>query len=153
MRRFGFAVAALALIAVACSGGGATQAPTQAPTQTAAADVQLASSDLGEILVDSEGMTLYGFVPDEETGEPTCYDDCATNWPPLIVESDFTVGEGLDQTAFSTAERTDDAGTQLAIGTYPLYYFANDSAPGDVNGQGVGEIWYVVGADGELIVE
>jgi predicted lipoprotein with Yx(FWY)xxD motif len=119
-----------------------------------AATVQLAENDeFGQILVDAEGMVLYGFVPDEAEGEPTCYDQCATAWPPLLVEGeDYTVGEGLDEADFSTAERTDE-GTQLKIGTYPLYYFANDEEPGDTNGQGVGENWFVVGADGELIRE
>lgn len=166
MKRLGLGFAALALVAAACGGGASTQAPTTAPTTaptlsatdaasppTGAAVVQVAASDLGDILVDAEGMTLYGFVPDEETGAPTCYEDCAAAWPPLIVDGDFSVGEGLDQAAFSTAERTDGAGTQLAIGTYPLYYYADDAAPGDLNGQGLGENWYVVGADGELITE
>jgi predicted lipoprotein with Yx(FWY)xxD motif len=36
-------------------------------------------------------------------------------------------------------------------GGWPLYYFASDSAPGDTNGQGVGDVWYVIGADGEFI--
>ncbi len=95
-------------------------------------------------------MTLYGFVPDEATGEPTCYDQCAAAWPPLNVEGTFTVGEGLDMADFTTATRT-DGGTQLKLGIYPLYYFANDAAPGDTNGQGLNEVWFVIGADGELI--
>src|SRR5688572_26915211 len=48
--------------------------------------VTVADSEHGEILVDSEGRTLYMFVPDEATGEPTCYDQCAANWPPLVTE-------------------------------------------------------------------
>ena len=41
----------------------------------------------------------------------------------------------------------------LKVGDRPLYYFANDAAPGDVNGQGVGGFWWVVGADGTLLEE
>ena len=134
-------------------------APTTDTSPTAAATgasgdatVQLAESDLGQILVDAEGMTLYGFVPDEETGEPTCYDDCAAAWPPLTVDDGFTVGEGLSEEDFTTAERT-DGGLQLKLGTYPLYYFADDAAPGDTSGQGLNDVWFVIGADGELIRE
>jgi predicted lipoprotein with Yx(FWY)xxD motif len=128
-----------------------TSAPAATGTPAAAgATVELATSELGEILVDSAGMTLYGFTPDEPTGEPTCYDQCAAAWPALIVDDDFTVGDGLDMADFSTATRT-DGGTQLKLGIYPLYYFANDEAPGDTNGQGLNEIWFVIGADGELI--
>ena len=166
-----FLLASLAVAAVlvtACAGGGvattrpataappATSAPaTAAPTggSTTGATVQLASTELGDVLVDGAGRTLYAFTPDEETGEPTCYDDCAGNWPPLIVSDEVTVGEGLDDSDFSTATRTDDAGDQVKIGGWPLYYFAGDSAAGDVNGQGVGDIWFVVDANGELIRE
>jgi len=136
--------------AAAPATGTPAAAPATGTPAAGAATVQLATSDLGEIVVDSEGMTLYGFTPDEATGEPTCYDDCAATWPPLTVEGDFTVGAGLDMADFSTATRTDD-GTQLKLGTYPLYYFANDSAPGDTNGQGLNDVWFVIGADGELI--
>lgn len=112
----------------------------------------LATSDLGEILVDGEGRTLYGFTPDS-AGEPTCYEGCAAAWPPLVSAGEITVGEGLDDSAFSTVARTDDAGDQVKVGDWPLYYFASDTAPGQTNGQGVGGKWFVVGADGELIEE
>ena len=42
--------------------------------------------------------------------------------------------------------------TSLIIGLV-LYYFAQDSAPGDVNGQGVGDVWYLLSPDGEPIEE
>ena len=170
---------AAALVLVACAGPAATRAPslapvatpgpatvapatlappTAAPTAAATAatgevTVQLASSALGDIVVDGAGMTLYGFTPDEPTGEPTCYDECADNWPPLIAPTDITVGEGLDEAAFTVVPRTDDAGDQVKFDIYPLYYFAGDSAAGDVNGQGLGDNWFVIGADGELITE
>ena len=116
-RFLGMSVLAIAL--VACSGGAATQAPTVAPTSapttaasdapaspaTGSGDVQLGDSDFGQIVVDAEGMTLYGFVPDEATGEPTCYDDCATAWPPLLAAEEIVVGEGLDETEFTNGRR------------------------------------------------
>ncbi len=111
----------------------------------------VADSELGEILVDGEGRTLYMFQPDEATGEPTCYDQCAENWPPLVADGEPTVGEGLDDSLVTTVPRTDDAGDQVKYGDWPLYYFANDEAPGDTNGQGVGGVWFVVDPEGELI--
>jgi len=170
--RFVFAsLSVVALLAVACGGGaGATTAPTSAPAtpgaatsapstpaptssgdDAAGASVQVASTDLGDILVDGAGRTLYGFTPDEGTGEPTCYDDCAGNWPPLVSSGEITVGEGLDDSSFTTVARTDDAGDQVKVGEYPLYYFAGDTAAGDTNGQGLGGKWYVVDSSGELV--
>ncbi len=167
------ALPVVALIAVACGGGagataGATTGATTAPATSAAstpgtgtsapasgdagaASVQLASTDLGDILVDGDGRTLYAFTPDESTGEPTCYDDCAGNWPPLVSSGEVTVGEGLDDSDFTTVARTDDAGDQVKVGGWPLYYYAGDTAAGDTNGQGVGGKWFVVDANGELI--
>ena len=62
----------------------------------------------------------------------------------------MTAGAGLEQTKVTVVDRT-DGGKQVKYGEYPLYYFANDAAAGDVNGQGLNDKWYVVGADGEPI--
>ena len=158
----------LAILVAACSSGGGTAAPeSQAPVSEApaseapsseapasaaaggAATVMVADSDLGQILVDGEGKTLYMFKPDT-AGESTCYDDCEANWPPLVVTGDITVGEGLDAATFTTVARTDGS-TQVKAGAWPLYYFKNDAAAGDVNGQGQGDVWYVVSPTGEPI--
>lgn len=39
----------------------------------------------------------------------------------------------------------------ISYNDWPLYYYAEDSEPGDTNGQGIGDIWFVVGADGQLV--
>ena len=36
---------------------------------------------------------------------------------------------------------------------HPLYYFAADETPDDINGQDVGDVWYVVSPEGEAIKE
>ena len=130
-----------------------SEAPASASGAPAAgaATVAVAESDFGPILVDAEGKTLYMFKPDT-AGEPTCYDDCETNWPPLVVTGEITVGEGLDAATFTTVARTDGS-MQVKAGDWPLYYFANDAAAGDVNGQGQGDVWYVVSPAGEPIEE
>jgi predicted lipoprotein with Yx(FWY)xxD motif len=166
-------VAAIAAIVAACSsGGGATTAPSVAAPTTAASEapasvepsasaagspaagavsLALADSSHGKIIVDGEGKTLYMFTPDE-AGTPTCYDQCAGNWPALKADdaAAVTVGAGLDASKLSVVDRT-DGGKQVKYGEYPLYYFANDAKAGDVNGQGLNDKWYVVGADGEPI--
>jgi predicted lipoprotein with Yx(FWY)xxD motif len=110
--------------------------------------VQVAESDeYGQILVDGECRTLYVFSQDVD-GEPTCVDDCAGAWPPLVVTDEAVppLADELDPSLFSIVQHPD--GAQLKVGDWPLYYFANDAAPGDVNGQGVGGVWWVVGPDG-----
>ena len=127
-----------------------TASPGESSPATGAATVMVATNAThGQILVDGEGRTLYLFTPDE-AGTSTCYDDCATAWPPLLVTGEITVGPGLDDSDFSTATRT-DGGDQVKIGNWPLYYFATDVAPGDTNGQGLFDRWYVVSPSGEAI--
>ena len=115
--------------------------------------VAVADSEFGQILVDGEGTTLYGFILDQDAdGVPTCYEACAVAWPPLLETDEVTVGAGLDDSDFALVERT-DGGMQVKIASLPLYYWASDSAPGDTTGQGVGGNWFVVSPAGELIRE
>jgi len=96
--------------------------------------------DLGSILTDSAGMTLYLFTNDD--GTSTCYDACATNWPPLLVDGEPTAAADVPG-ALGTAQRSDGA-LQVTYDGSPLYYFHTDAAPGDANGQGVGGVWFVI---------
>jgi predicted lipoprotein with Yx(FWY)xxD motif len=128
------------------------QDPAPAGTGDAAAagtSVELADSPLGEILVDGDGMTLYGFTNDGD-GVPTCEGDCAATWPAHLVDGDPVLGDGLDSAVFTLVDGV-ERGTQLKAGAWPLYRFAGDSAPGDVNGQGSGGVWFAVAADGSLV--
>ena len=111
------------------------------------AAIALAETSLGSVVVDAEGMTLYLFVPDGQA-ESTCYDDCEANWPPLTGAA--SAGEGLDESLLGSVERTDGT-TQVTYNGWPLYYFATDAAAGDVNGQGVNGVWFVVDAAGNAI--
>lgn len=114
-----------------------------------AATVRVADSDLGEILVDGEGMTLYLFTNDV-AGKSNCSGGCATTWPPLIADGDLEAGDGVDESGLATIDR-DDGTKQVAYNGVPLYYYAPDEAPGDTKGQGVGGVWYVLGPDGKAI--
>ena len=120
-------------------------------TTTSAAEamdgIHTAESDLGTILVDPDGFTLYVFTADSE-GESACYDDCAQAWPP--VTADTPIGSDLDASSFGSIERTDDI-EQLTINGMPLYRYSPDENPGDTMGQGVNDVWFVVDADGNMI--
>lgn len=125
--------------------------PDDAPDEPADdpdATVGTAETDLGVVLVDADGMTLYMFDQDPP-GESACYDGCAATWPPLI-DDDPVAGDGVDASLLGTTER-DDGEIQVTYNDMPLYYFANDSEPGDVNGQGVNDVWWVVDPDGQRI--
>lgn len=153
------AVAASAALLVAACGGddddtssGTTQADTAtteaASGSSSASVVGTGDTDLGEVLTDAEGLTLYGFTEDSP-GSSSCEADCAAAWPPLQVDS-AELPAGLDAEAYSVIERSD--GTfQLAANDMPLYTYGGDEAPGDVNGQGVGGSWFAVDGAGQLL--
>ncbi len=120
-------------------------------TQTGGAEalVQVTSHDLGAILVGPDGMTLYNFDSDTQgAGESTCYDGCAEAWPPLTVEDESAVTAGSEVTAELTTFERDDGSLQVAANGWPLYYFASDEEPGDANGQGANDVWWVLRPDG-----
>jgi predicted lipoprotein with Yx(FWY)xxD motif len=134
--------------------GGSPSAPAQssdaASPEPASPTVQLADSHLGSILVDGEGMTLYLFESDTGTTS-TCTGDCAATWPPLIAEEP-AAGEGVDESLLGTTTR-DDGEVQVTYDGHPLYLFASDESPGDTQGQGVGDVWFVVDASGKAVTE
>jgi predicted lipoprotein with Yx(FWY)xxD motif len=160
------AILILALILAACSETPAASSAeeTVAPTPSTAASesavpsesaeasgeaaVVTADSDFGAILTDAAGMTIYFFANDTE-GTSNCEADCLANWPAVEADDSPTAGEGVTA-ELGTIERSDGT-QQLTVNGFPAYYFANDAAAGDVNGQGVGGVWWVFGADGEHI--
>ena len=148
-------LAALTLALAACGGGndngGSGTAATAAPATTAAqaatgTTVAVASSSLGDILVDAEGRTLYAFTKDKGD-QSACSGQCADNWPAL--KGTATAGTGVQASLLSSSMQA-NGDAQVTYGGRPLYYFAGDNKPGDVNGQGVGNVWYAVTAQGEL---
>jgi len=143
-------VFAAALVLAACGTTDKDEAGRDGPSTTVAGteSVKTASTDLGTILVNSEGRTLYGFTNDAN-GTSTCEADCAATWPPVVVDGSPTTGPGLDAAVFSTVARSDGS-SQLKAGKWPVYLFSGDSKPGDVNGQGSGGVWFAVAPDGSL---
>ena len=150
----------LAVLLAACGAGAsspsaapasaaATAAPTEAPSAAAGGvAVNVASTSLGDVLVDGQGMTLYMFTADAD-GKSACSGDCLGTWPALVGDG-AAPGTGLDAGDFGTIVR-DDGATQLTFFGMPLYHFAGDKAAGDVAGQGVGGKWYVLKADGTVV--
>jgi predicted lipoprotein with Yx(FWY)xxD motif len=106
--------------------------------------VQVAETKLGKVLVNEDQHTLYVFKQD--TGEDsTCTGACAETWPALKADEP-TAGDGVDESKLST---NDDG--QVVYNGHPLYRFSGDQEPGDTNGQGIGDKWYVVSPDGDAI--
>ena len=155
---FSAAFAAAALLTAACgtsSSSTATATPSASPAASPAATsatIAVATSKLGQILVDGKGITLYLFVADTGTAS-TCYTSCATLWPPVITTGAPQAGAGADAMLLGTTTRTDGK-IEVTYAGHPLYYFVQDKSAGDTTGQGVngfGGLWWVVSPSGTAI--
>jgi predicted lipoprotein with Yx(FWY)xxD motif len=149
------AVPLVALAAAACgsSGGGASASPAPPKTSTAQpATVGVASTGLGQVLVDSQGRTLYLFQKDSGTTS-ACTGACAASWPPLRATGQPTVGGGANASLLGTAPRS-DGGPQVTYNGHPVYTFTGDHKAGDTNGQGVnafGGLWFALTSTGNQV--
>ncbi|WP_309030764.1 SCO0930 family lipoprotein [Streptomyces alfalfae] len=125
-----------------------------APAGTAPADPAGLSTredpELGEIVVDRNGMTVYRFTKDSAWPiKSNCVGACAEKWPAVapVPEAD---AEGVRKKGYMTYDRP-DGGKQQTIDCWPLYTFSGDKKPGDTNGQGVGGAWYAASPDGKAV--
>ena len=164
----GLAVLALAASLTACGGGTgtspspaapfttpaesptATETETATATETATVDLKTASSSKGEIVVDGKGMSVYYFTRDvKDSGKSNCTGDCLVAWPPVLTTNETPKVEGV--TGKVGTIDTPDGKKQVTVEGMPVYLWEKDKAPGDVTGQGVGNVWYLVAPDGKMI--
>ncbi|MGQ0718033.1 MAG: hypothetical protein ACT4NP_12135 [Pseudonocardiales bacterium] len=154
------ASAAAGLMALsACSGGdyGSSAAPASLPQSAnqqevgQAGGVKLAVAqvgNLGEVVTDQNGLTLYRF--DKDKAKPSasnCDDACAMTWPPALGEPTSVQLQGVDPALVGTVTRSDGT-QQLTLNGWPLYTYAKDTAPGEALGQGVGKTWFAATPQG-----
>jgi len=90
-------------------------------------DILIAGPD-----ADKAGFTLYVFDNDLNTTGSSCNDNCAVNWPPLLVADSNASG-----VPFLSVITRDDGSLQVAYQGRPLYYFINDTAIGESNGSAI----------------
>ena len=149
------ALVVAALAVAGCGGSGGSNANSPAPPKNAngqSATVAVANENVGKILVDSQGRTLYLFERDSGT-KSACTGACAVEWPPLRATGKPSVGGGANASIVATSARSDGK-SQVTYNGHPLYLFSADQKVGDTNGQGVnafGGLWYVLSSSGDEI--
>ena len=132
------------------NGYGDASAASPAPAQSGGPSVNVGTNaQLGSILVDGNGMTLYILTKDSP-GTSTCYDTCAANWPALLASGQTAAGAGVDAAKLGTTTRTDGK-TQVTYNGWPVYLFAKDTQAGQTNGQGVNGVWFVISPSGDAV--
>lgn len=149
------AIPLTALAVAGCGGGGGNATAAQSPAKAAsgpATTVNVATTGLGKVLVDSKGETIYLFKKDNGTTS-ACSGECANDWPPVRTNGEPTVGDGANASMVSTTKRSDGA-PQVTYNGHPLYLYEGDQQPGDTNGQGVsafGAAWYALTPAGNQV--
>jgi predicted lipoprotein with Yx(FWY)xxD motif len=144
------AVAVLAGCSMSSSGSSGSASPSSSASgsSSSSADLSTASSTLGQIVVDGKGMTVY--VYDKDTKGATssaCTGACATNWPAVTTTSATPKVDGVSGTV-GTIPAAGGA-KQITLNGWPLYTYAGDSAAGQVTGQGLQGVWWVVSPSGD----
>ena len=156
------AATAVALAVAGCGGSNDNSAWRQPAAPSAAAHakggnsaqatVSVATTSLGNILVNSRGLTLYVFEKDS-AAKSTCNASCAASWPPLSAAGKLTAGSGASASLLGTINRSDGR-RQVTYDGHPLYLFAGDTHPGDTNGEGLtafGAAWLAVSVAGDPV--
>jgi predicted lipoprotein with Yx(FWY)xxD motif len=133
------------------SGGGQyASGPSTASGSGAAAVSVVSVGDIGKVVVDSQGRTLYYFEKDRG-GKSMCAGACATVWPPLTTSGTPQGMGGVESSKLGTIQRGDGT-TQVTYAGWPLYTYAADSKPGEDNGTDInsfGGLWYPLHPNGQ----
>jgi predicted lipoprotein with Yx(FWY)xxD motif len=105
---------------------------------------------LGQVIVNSKGMTLYDFHKDKGKTS-SCYGKCAEAWPPLLTNGSPKATGGAVSSLLGTTKRKDGT-TQVTYKGHPVYGFVGDKKPGEANGNGItafGGQWHALHPNGE----
>jgi predicted lipoprotein with Yx(FWY)xxD motif len=130
------------------------QTKAAAPAKKPSITLGVASSKLGNIMVDDKGLSLYMFTPDARNVS-VCEAACLTAWPPIMLGKDDTLADveltgGLRRSLLGVAMR-ENGSRHVTYNGWPLYYWFRDAKAGDVLGQWVGNVWFVLSPDGAPI--
>jgi predicted lipoprotein with Yx(FWY)xxD motif len=155
------AVVGLGLAGLALAACGSTSSTTSSTSSTAkssnastistgATVATSSSSGYGTILTSKAGQTYYVFTGDTK-GKSNCTGACAKAWPP--VTGSPTVSGGASSKLVGSITRSNGQ-KQVTYNGHPLYTFASDGGPHQVNGEGInafGGYWYVISPAGKPV--
>jgi predicted lipoprotein with Yx(FWY)xxD motif len=139
-----------------------TAAPTVAPTAApssgygAPASAQIteptigvsSNSSLGQIL-SANGMTVYAYSEDSADAS-NCNAVCQKVWMPVLTLGAPNIGTGVDPTMIGSTQLADGS-LVVTYNHIPLYTFINDTASGDISGQGFDNVWWAVAPGGNTV--
>jgi predicted lipoprotein with Yx(FWY)xxD motif len=166
MRNRWLAAAGLAAATVALAACGSTAASSPSgsgsgssakPVVAAGSGIKTVSTSSGAVLTNSKGLTLYWYAIDTPT-KSNCNGKCATFWPPVPAGTKVASGVSLPG-KFGSITRADGS-KQLTYDGHPLYTFVEDTAPGQIKGNGIttsggatADLWWAVTPSGNKLAK
>jgi predicted lipoprotein with Yx(FWY)xxD motif len=126
--------------AAPASAAPATAAPSAATTAAPSAasegsKIDEASTSLGNVLVGTDGRTLYLHAGDSPNTS-TCSGGCLAAWPPVTIAAGMMPVAGTGVMGKLATFTGPDGATWVTYNQLPLYLWKGDAKPGDVTGQG-----------------
>lgn len=146
---------AAGVLVAACgsgSGYGGSSKKSSAPKATSSAMVDSHHGPHGTYVTDGKGRSLYLLTSDGRN-KSSCTGACAAAWPPFTTTGKAMPMGSVHADDLGTIKRSDGT-VQVTLYGHPLYYYAQDSKPGDTNGQGIksyGGTWWLVAPSGKAI--
>ncbi len=157
-KKFLFPTAVIASLLLSACGGSShtTSSAASAPSNSASSPSSTGSSGAlvktgsvskvsGAVLVNAQGLTLYR-LSGEHAGKFICTSaGCLQVWHPLTVSA---ASKPTGSVGSLGVVKRPDGTTQVTYRGMPLYTFAQDTSPGQANGQGIKDVgtWNAVTA-------
>ncbi|MBO0844142.1 MAG: hypothetical protein J2P22_01845 [Nocardioides sp.] len=146
------AVAAVSVLTLSACGSSSSSTNTGTAGQgssspSGASGLHVASTSLGNVVVDGSGMTVYMLTADT-SGHSSCSAACLQYWPPVTSAQESGIHAKVGMTS------TMSGGKTATVGGWPVYTFIQDQKPGDVTGEGMqtyGGTWYAISASGKPV--
>lgn len=129
------------------AGCGAASAPSSSPSGgnggSTSPTVSTGSTSLGTVLTDSQGMTLYYFLPEKGGKIGACDASCLKTWPPVTVTGSPSSSTGVTGTLGVVSITVSSVmESEVTYNSWPLHRYAGDSGAGQVNGQNIANVWF-----------
>jgi predicted lipoprotein with Yx(FWY)xxD motif len=143
----------ITLFVAACGSSGSSSGSDSSTSGSSGAVLGVASTSLGKVLVDGQGLTVYMFTSDS-SNHSSCSSDCLHYWPLVAAPSGGSVPSISGISANLGVTQATSGQSMLTANGMPLYTFTNDPSPGFVNGEGVekfGGTWYALSPAGQPI--